>query len=258
MGDFKQSGLFYLLGVLIVGFVLAQSLFYLIRAWKQGKRLGMETATLKNTVISSTLFTIAPALAIVATVLTLANALGLVLPWIRLSVIGNISYEVPAAEAAIEAFGLAGGLSQEVTDPAVFATIAWVMTLGSIMPLILIPFLLKKINKTVGKAMTASNKKWADSMSAAAFIGLISAFIGRAVLGRGDKLIIGDGAGVLSVIALLSSILCMFFLEWLCKRFRLKWLEPFAMPLSMFFAMGMAMLFAHLLPHNLAFLEWRG
>ena len=38
---------------------------------------------------------------ILATVLALASALGYVLPWIRLSVIGHLAYETVAAEAAL-------------------------------------------------------------------------------------------------------------------------------------------------------------
>lgn len=255
--DFKSSPFLYILGFCIVGFIIVQSIFFLVRAWKRGKQLGMTTTTLKNTVVSSALFTIAPALAVVATVLTLSKALGLALPWIRLTVIGAIQYEVPAAEAAINAFGISTGLSQPVTDPEIFATVAWVMTIGSILPLVIIPFALKKIQKSIGKVST-KDPKWADTMAAAAFIGLIAAFIGRAVLGKGQQGVIGDGAGLLSVATLLFAILFMLILQRLCTKYKLKWLEPFAMPISMFAAMGMAMLLANLLPADIAFLEWRG
>lgn len=255
--DFKSDAFMYGIGALVVLFVIAQSVFFLVRAWRRAKELGLESSSLKKTVTSSALFTIAPALAILATVLTLSGALGMVLPWIRLTVIGAITYEVPAAEAAIEAFGSTAGLSQEVTDPTVFATIAWVMTLGSIMPLILVPFLLKKIQKGMSKAV-AKNGKWADVMSAAAFIGLISAFIGRAVAGKGDTVVIGDGAGVMSLAALLSSMLFMFILQKLADKFNLKWLQPFAMPFSMILAMLVVMVLAQVLPHNLVTFEWRG
>lgn len=66
--DFKSSPFLYVLGFCVVGFIIVQSVFFLVRAWRRGKQLGMTTATLKNTVVSSALFTIAPALAIVATV----------------------------------------------------------------------------------------------------------------------------------------------------------------------------------------------
>lgn len=97
MGDFKTSTFMYILGLAIVAFVIAESLFFLIRAYRRGRQLGMSKEKLRTTITSSAVFTIAPALAIVATVLTLAGALGIVLPWIRLSVIGAIQYEVPAA-----------------------------------------------------------------------------------------------------------------------------------------------------------------
>lgn len=255
--DFKSDGFMYALGAAVVLFVIAQSVFFLVRAWRRGRELGLSAESLKKTVTSSALFTVAPAFAILATVLTLSGALGIVLPWIRLTVIGAINYEVPAAEAAIEAFGSAGGMSQEVTDPTVFATVAWVMTLGSILPLILVPFMLKKIQQGMSKAVE-KNGKWADVMSAAAFIGLISAFIGRAIAGKGNAEIVGDGAGVMSIAALLSSMLFMFILQKIADKFELKWLQSFAMPFSMILAMLVVMLLAQILPQNIAVFEWRG
>lgn len=255
--DFKSDGFMYALGAAVVLFVIAQSVFFLVRAWRRGRALGLSAESLKKTVTSSALFTVAPAFAILATVLTLSGALGIVLPWIRLTVIGAINYEVPAAEAAIEAFGNAGGMSQEVTDPTVFATVAWVMTLGSILPLILVPFMLKKIQKGMSKAVE-KNGKWADVMSAAAFIGLISAFIGRAIAGKGNAEIVGDGAGVMSIAALLSSMLFMFILQKIADKFELKWLQSFAMPFSKILAMLVVLLLAQILPQNIAVFEWRG
>ena len=170
--NFKENGFMIGLGLFIVVFVIAQSLFFLVKAWKQGKKLGITTDTLKNTVVSSALFTIAPAISILATVIVLANSLGIVLPWIRLSVIGNLAYESVAAEAALDTFGLT--LSSPVTDPKVFATIAFVMTIGCILPLILIIFVMKKVQKTMGK-VADKNSKLADTLSAAAFIGIIAA-----------------------------------------------------------------------------------
>jgi hypothetical protein len=255
--DFKESGFMYLLGGFIALFVISQSLFFMRKAWSRGKKLGLSSATLKNTVISSVIFTIAPALAILVTVITIAGALGLVLPWIRLSIIGNIGYEVTAAQSTLEAFGIPGGLSLEVKDKTVFAAAAWVMTVGSAMPLVLLPLFLKKIQKKIGNAVK-TNAKWADLMSSAAFIGLIAAFIARSIIGAGDKNIVGDGAGVLSVITLISAMLFMVLLQRTAKISKMKWLEPFAMPLSMILAMGVAMLCAQVMPQSLAYLEWRG
>ena len=259
--NFKENGFMIGLGLFIVVFVIAQSLFFLVKAWKQGKKLGITTDTLKNTVVSSALFTIAPAISILATVIVLANSLGIVLPWIRLSVIGNLAYESVAAEAALDTFGLT--LSSPVTDPKVFATIAFVMTIGCILPLILIIFVMKKVQKTMGK-VADKNSKLADTLSAAAFIGIIAAFVARAIAGAGkagDNALYGaefGDAGFMSVCVLVSAMIFMSILTFLCKKFKIKWLEAFALPISMFAAMGVAIAIAKFCPEGLAYLEWRG
>jgi len=255
--DFRQAPFMYVLGAAMALFVIAQSLFFLRKAWKRGREIGVPVSTLRGTVTSSVLFTIAPSMAIAATVLALSNSLGLVLPWIRLSVIGNLSYEATAAAAAADGLGLAGGLSAPVTDPAAFSAIAWVMTIGSIFPLILLPIFLKKVQAKIGKA-TSGKEKWTDLISAAAFVGLIAAFVARAIAGSGEADTAGDGAGVLSVLTLVTAIAVMLLLELLVNKKGWKWAEPFTMPVSMFAAMGAAVLFARILPEQIAFLEWRG
>ena len=257
MLDFKEDYFMIAIALGVVVFVIAQAAFFLVRAIKKAKMLGIERSTIKNTVTSSALFTVAPAIGIVATVLTLAAGLGYVLPWIRLTVIGNISYEVTAATNAIEAYGLIGGIANAITDPEVFGTVAWVMTLGSIMPLVLIPIFLKKVQSRLGKAMSKNNA-WSSVMSAAAFIGLIAAFVARAIAGKGNETVIGDGAGVLSVAALVFSIVLMLILQKIADVKKWKWLESFAMPFSMIGAMALVMLLAQILPESIAFLEWRG
>lgn len=255
--NFKEDSFMIALALIVAAFVTAQALFFLIRAIKRAKKLGISKEKIKSTIVSSGLFTVAPAIGIVATVLTLSAGLGYVLPWIRLTVIGNISYEVTAATNAVEAYGLTGGIANEITDPTVFATVAWVMTLGSIMPLVLIPIFLKKIQGKIAKT-TSKNSKWSSVMSAAAFIGLISAFVARAIVGSGNKAIIGDGAGVLSLAALIFSIILMLVFQKLSTLNKMKWLESFAMPFAMIGAMALVMLLAQILPHDIAFLEWRG
>ena len=104
------------------------------------KELGIKSETLRQTVVSSALFTLAPAVAILATVIVLASSLGIVLPWIRLSVVGNLAYETVAAQTALDA--LDGSITQEVTDKVQFSAVAWVMTLGVAFGIFLVPLLL--------------------------------------------------------------------------------------------------------------------
>ena len=255
--DFKSDGFMFMIVLAVIVFVCAQAAFFMKKAWTRGKELGLTTEKLKNAVTSSAIFSFAPAVGIAVTVITLSVALGYVIPWIRLTVIGAIQYETTAAIAALEAAGLSGGIAAEVTDPQIFSEITWVMTLGSCLPLILIPIILKKIQKGVSDA-ASKNSKWMDVMTAAAFIGLISAFIGKGLAGVGSSKedIIGDGAGVLSLTALIASIGFMLFFTLINKKFKKNWIEALAMPLSMVLAMVVVVLISQFAP-ELAAIEWR-
>ena len=121
----NSTFLFLLAGGVIL-FVLAQSLFFLIRAYRRGKQLGITTKKLNKTILSTTVFTIAPAISILMGIVTLSKFLGIPLPWIRMSVIGAITYELPAATAAAGALGITE-LSEMITDPKVYAAIAIVV-----------------------------------------------------------------------------------------------------------------------------------
>lgn len=278
--SFPQSGFMYLLGVCVVIFVLAQSLFFISKSWKRGKELGITKDTLKKTVVNSAVFTVAPAVSILATVIVLANALGLVIPWIRLSVIGNLAYETTAAQTALDFWGVSLKESYETLSPEQFSTITWAMTVGSIAPLLLLPFLCKKLQKKVGDVVNKSEKSkvFGDAISAAAFIGIISAFVAREINGRtttketvfdtaGNVVMNADGeiekivrvtgsAGAISILVLITAIVSLLLLNLICKKFNLTKLEPFTMPLAMFIAMGMAILLTNVLPADVVNHTW--
>ena len=56
--------LFVIVGI-IVAIVLAQSVFFLIKAWKHGREIGMDQKKLKKIATTAAVFTVAPAVAIV-------------------------------------------------------------------------------------------------------------------------------------------------------------------------------------------------
>ena len=96
----------YLLAGILIAVVLAQSIFFLIKALRRSKEIGMDQAKIRKTIKTAALFTIAPAVSIVISVITLSKSLGIPLPWLRLSVVGSLSYEAIAASNAVSAMGL--------------------------------------------------------------------------------------------------------------------------------------------------------
>ena len=252
--DFKESPFMYAIAFVVIAFVIVQSVFFIVKAWRRAKELGIKSETLKQTVTSSALFSLAPAIAILATVIVLASALGIVLPWIRLSIVGNLAYETVAAQTALEALG--GSISTEVTDKTQFAAVAWVMTLGVSFGIFLVPLLCKKILNKVGKVVNKNenNSKLADVISAAAFIGIIAAFIAREINGKTKDG--SDDAGFLSICTLVAAVALMLILQAITKKFKWNKFEPFVMPVAMFGAMGVAILLTQFAPPELVSWTW--
>lgn len=227
-----NSSLLFVLAGAIIGFVIAQSLFFMIRAYRRGKELGMDVSQMRKTMISTAVFTVAPAVSILLGVITLSKFLGLPLPWLRLSVIGAITYELPAATSTANALGIS--LSETVMDPTVYTAIAWVMTLGIFPGLIWVPLFIKKIQ---GGLMKIKNKdgKWGDILMTAMFLGMISAFLGMVFSDIRSGL-----KGWIPIFVLLFSALLMGGCGILIKKCNMKWLENYALPISMLGAMVFA------------------
>ncbi len=221
----------YIIVALVIAMVLAQSVYFLVKAWRRARALGMEQKLLRKTAVSSAIFTVAPAVAILLGVIALSRALGFPLPWLRLSVIGAITYETTAAATAAAAQGY--GLAQPITDAAVFTAITWVMTLGIITSPILVVLLGKKIESGVVK-LKSRDQKWGELFMTGLFLGMISAFLG-VVFAR-----VGEGlSGWIPVFVMLASAIIMAVCGLLRKRLG-AWLEDYALPISMLGGMGLS------------------
>jgi len=233
--DFNPNSSFlYLVAVAVILFILAQSVFFLIRAYRRGKEIGMDVKKLRKTITSSAIFTVAPAVSILLGVLTLSKFLGLPLPWIRLSVIGAITYELPAATSTASALGIP--ISETITDPTVYSAITWVMTLGILPSTILVPILLKRIQ---GGLISIKNKdsKWGELLISAMFMGMISAFMGMVFANIRNGL-----PGWIPIFVMFFSAALMAVCGLLIKVLKVKWLQDYALPICMLGAMAFAVI----------------
>ena len=139
-----NSPVLFAVAGIAVAVVLAQSVFFLIKAWRRGVELGMDRQKLKRTARTAAVFTIAPAAAIVISVITLSKDLGVPLPWLRLSVVGNLSYETIAATNAESAMGLTFGQVSALSAQQ-YVTIAAVMTISIMVGIWLVPLIGEKL-----------------------------------------------------------------------------------------------------------------
>lgn len=237
-----NSPIIFVLCGIIIAFVLAQAVFFLVRALKRAKEKGMDKNVLRRTIVSSTLFTIAPAIAIVVGVIALSKSLGIAIPWLRLSVIGSLSYETVAAGTTIEALGL--GLGNTISDASSFVTVIFVMTIGIILGLILTPLLTKKIKKGM-VSIESKDKKWSEILNNAMFLGMISAFLGYVF---SDVLSYEGGIsfnikGLIPVCVMVTSAIIMAVVGICSKKFKIRWLTDYALPISLILGMASAIPF---------------
>ena len=233
--------LFVIVGA-IIAVVLAQSVYFLVRALKRARELGLG-AHVKKTVISAAIFTIAPAVAVLIGVVALSKSLGVPLPWLRLSVIGSITYETVAAGNALEAANLSAGST--VTDPSIYITIAWVMTVGIAAGLILVPFVTKKLQSGLAK-VGMKDKKWGEIFNNAMFLGMISAFLGYVFCDVG-LVFKGDTSGLIPVCVMATAAVVMAICGTIATKFKIRWLTDYALPMSLIAGMASAIPFTALL-----------
>jgi hypothetical protein len=259
--------LFVMVGIIILA-VLAQSVFFLLKAWRRGKELGMDPKKLRKIATTASVFTIAPAVAIVISILALSKKLGLALPWLRLSVVGSLSYEAIAAENTSNAMGLVGSASPNASQ---FVTILMVMTLSIMVGIWLVPVVCKKLQKGMVN-LEKRDQKWADIFSSSMFIGMIAAFVGfvfcdvsrlwsgnengiveviKKVTENGEKVekthYYTNTSGLVPMCVMGVSAVVMVILGLISKKCKkAAWLSDYALPISLLLGMASAIPFVAL------------
>lgn len=242
----------FVIVAVIVAAVLAQSVYFLVKAVKRAKEKGMDMTKIKKTVRSAAIFTIAPAVSIVIAVISLSQSLGIPLPWLRLSVVGSLSYEAIAAANA--ASGMGKSLADFVgnMDASSYISITIVMTVSIMVGIWLVPVLSKKIKNGL-VSFEKKDAKWSGLLQNALFLGMISAFvgyvfcdIGRLWQSEGGIFTNSKGeqftatSGLVPVLVMLISALLMVLCGLLMKKLKWKWLNDYALPLSMVIGMAVA------------------
>ena len=234
--DVNHPVLFAIVAVIIAA-VLGQSVFFLVKAWKRGREIGMDPAKLRRIAVTAAVFTIAPAVAIVISVITLAKDLGIALPWLRLSVVGSLSYETIAAANAESAMGLVFGQVPSLTGSQ-YVTIASVMTLSILVGIWLVPAVCRKMQSGM-LTLEKRDKKWSEILQSSMFIGMIAAFVGY-VFCDVSTIFHGSAVGLIPVCVMAVSALVMCLSGVLVKVTKARWISDYALPVSLLVGMASA------------------
>ncbi len=243
--------LFLLVGI-VIAVVLAQSVYFLVKSVRRAKKIGMDSTKVRKTIVTAAIFTIAPAVSIVIAVISLSQSLGIALPWLRLSVVGSLSYEAIAASNAASGMGMK--LSDLVGNmtPSAYVTIIIVMTVSIMVGVWLVPLLAKRIQGGL-VSFEKKDKKWSDILQNALFIGMISAFVGyvfcdlsrlwqseNGVFTNAEGETFSSTSGLIPVLVMVAAAVIMALCGLLMKKLGWKWLNDYALPISMVLGMAAA------------------
>ena len=241
-----NAGVFYLIVALILTFITAMCLVFLVKSYRAGVKLGIDKKVLKKTITASATFTLLPSISILLGVIALSGTLGVPFSWLRLSVIGALQYELNVAEIAAQSIGLTGLRVDELSIGA-FVTIALVMTVGILGGVFCCIFFLKKyINKIQGNSKKEKTEKkksgnggFGAHATTAMFVGLCAAYIGSYI----GKAIPRDGQDYMPILVAAVAAACMAVFEFFIQKKGKKILENFSLAASMLIAMAFAVVF---------------
>lgn len=224
-----DTPLLFTMAAVIIAAVIIIAVLFLRRAMARAKEIGMPAELVKKTVRVSAVFSIVPSIPIAIGLAAMVPLLGVALPWIRLSVIGSVQYELFAAQSAATVTGATGG---GVLEPAAFNTAAWIMTLSIISGPVFCIFFLKKYERGLDK-LKQKDAHWADILVTAIFMGLIGTIGGQQIAKGGIFLAtLGVSAAIMIICGLLV------------RKKNVKWLEGFALPISMVGSLAVAFILA--------------
>lgn len=258
-----DSWVMYLMYALIVVFISAEAIFYLVKSVKKAKKIGMDMTKIKKVIKTSASFSVLPAIGIGIGVVTLIGSLGITVPAIRLSVIGALQYETQMADGAAKAItGSTDGLTlliQRGVTAQDYATIVTLMTVAIIAGPVLVVLFYKKLQPKLAKlgAMkvggsvdpdAATKNLESDAKKAnpnginlgdlafqVSFIGMIIGYIAMSI--GAIAAMPGHITSYYNFIAVIVAALFMVLSDFLVKKLNWKWLDDFSVAFSMLFAM---------------------
>lgn len=241
---YKNEWVIFLFGGIIVAAVLSMSVFFLVKALKRAKELGIEKKRLIKTISGSAIFSIVPSIPIVIGVGIMMPWLGLAIPWIRLTVIGALQYEIIAMQQATAA---AGAASPAGMTNAVIATAFVIMTLSIVSGPLFNAIAYKKYQNKLYD-LREKNEKLLNTVTGALLGGLLAGLASYIIAG-GIFNVQATGSdnikvsGTVTLLTLAASAIIMLICGILIKKLKWKWLENYALPITILGALGCAYAF---------------
>jgi hypothetical protein len=216
--DIANSWGMWLASLAIIAVVFIQAIRFTMIAFKSGKAIGMEKKQMVAAFRSGITTAIVPSVAILLGLVVMIPSLGLPFPWMRLSVLGSLHYELMASGIAAKEMGFANA-AQDPTGQA-FANAVWTMSLGIFFGLLIVAFFTPKI-KQLKEKIAGGDDSWMRIMTAAAFFGAVGYLVAQPVVQGGAPLV-----------ALVGGFVSMALIGIAVQFGKQNWLKEWALALA--------------------------
>lgn len=213
---------------LCVVMVLFQSIMFMRKSLRAGKKMGITDKQMKTTVKTALITGIGPSLGILVGMIALLVAMGGPISWFRLSYIGSVSYEVSAAELGAQAAGEALGANMSALA---FATGVWTMTLGALGGILISGLFTDKMGK-LQNLMAGGKAEMLPVISGRAVCGVF-AYLSVDRVYRFDS----------QTVAVIAAFVIMTIFSLVNKKAQKKWINSWGFTISMFAGMLVSLLF---------------
>ncbi len=229
----------FVIGGIIAAVIILMSLVFLFKAVRRAKAIGMDKKIVTETIKNSAVFSIVPSIPIVIGVGIMMQYLGLAIPWIRLTVIGALQYEMLAMSQA--------GVAPGTGDAVAIATAAVIMTLAILTGPLFNAILYKKYQNKLYD-LQQKNQKLMDTVTGAMLGGMLSGIMSAIIVGAcftiGSPVTDGSGIttyGEVTLITLASSIVITAICGAIMIFGKQKWMESYALPISILGSLAIAL-----------------
>ena len=219
-----NSGVMFLLCLIPISVVLGMAIIFLRVAWREGRKIGLTTASMRRIIANSAVFSIVPSISVLLMLMALTFMLGKYFPWLRLSVIGSGIYETMAANMTMSAFGITDFSRMALAG---YVGVMFVMTLGILAGPVLNLLFLKKYDSALRGGADKQNS-FIPIMINAMFIGILAEWIAPGALNFNN---------ILGAAAMLTGLVVMLICGKIEKLPGCKKMENFSMSVSMLFGM---------------------
>jgi len=224
--DIMNGSPLYILVISSLVIIGAICVIVAVRAYRRAGELGMDKGTLKIIIRASTIYTIAPSLAIVIGLFSLAPVLGIPWSWFRLSVLGAVNYELMAADmiATSSGYSSLAELAQS-NDSSLTGTIMLTMSVGILVALIFSLICGKKIQGGISGVMEKHPENGALLMASFSLAIIVVFGPMQLVVGKVKMLTF-----IVSMLITLGQLV-------LIKKYHMNWLKNFTLTNSLLFGM---------------------